>query len=113
MDIKSPFKENMLGLIQKEKLDILGEKSVQIFIVTKACSTRMTQDYDYGVQTHNNCNNFVVFSLLCSYYVNDIIKKLQFHLLVVIILFKTEFGHAQKTVPKIGKLVLKTACFNP
>ena len=52
MDTKSPFKENMLGLIQKEKLDILGEKSVQIFIVTKACSTRMTQDYDYGVQTY-------------------------------------------------------------
>ena len=46
----------------------------------------MTQDYDYGVQTRNNCNNFVVFSLLCSYYVNDIIKKLEFHLLIVIIL---------------------------
>ena len=73
----------------------------------------MTQDYDYGVQTHNNCNHFVVFSLLCSYYVNDIIKKLEFHLLIVIILFKTEFEHAQKTVPKIGKPVLKTACINP
>ena len=55
----------------------------------------MTQDYDYEVQTSNNCNNFVVFSLLCSYYVNDIDKKLEFHLRVVIILFKTEFGHAQ------------------
>ena len=55
----------------------------------------MTQDYDYGNQTSNNCNNFVVFSLLCSYYVNSIIKKLEFHLLVVIILFKTEFERAQ------------------
>ena len=52
MDIESPFKENMQGLIQKEKLDIFSEKSAQIFIVTKACSTRMTQDYDYGVQTY-------------------------------------------------------------
>ena len=73
----------------------------------------MTQDYDYGNQTSNNCNNFVVFSLLCSYYVNSIIKKLEFHLLVVIILFKTEFERAQISVPKIGKSVLKRACINP
>ena len=73
----------------------------------------MTQDYDYGNQTSNNCNNFVVFSLLCSYYVNSIIKKLEFHLLVVIILFETEFERAQISVPKIGKSVLKRACINP
>ena len=74
----------------------------------------MTPGYDYGVQTSNNCNNFVFFSLLCSYYVNDIIKKLELHLLVVTILFKTtEFGHAQISVPKIGKPMPKTACFSP
>ena len=56
---------------------------------------------------------FFFFSLLCSYYVNDIIKKLELHLLVVIILFKTEFGHAQISVPKIGKPMPKTACFSP
>ena len=72
----------------------------------------MTQVYDYEVQTSDNCNNFVVFSLLCSYYVNDIDKKLEFHLRVVIILFKTEFGHAQISVPKIGKPVPKTTCIN-
>ena len=54
--------------------------------------------------THYNC--FVVFSLLCSYYVTNIIKKLELRLLVVIILFKIEFGYAQINVPKI-------ACINP
>ena len=72
----------------------------------------MTPDYDYAVQTSNNCNNFVVFPLLCSYYVNDI-KKLELHLLVVIILFKMEFGHVQIGVPKIGEPMTKTACINP
>ena len=72
----------------------------------------MTPDYDYGVQTSNNCDNFVVFSLLCSYYVSDI-KKLELHLLVVIILFKMEFRHVQIGVPKIGKPMMKTACINP
>ena len=36
----------------------------------------------------------IFFSLLCSYYVTDI-KKLELHLLVVIILFMLEFGYAQ------------------
>ena len=40
-------------------------------------------------------------------------KKQELHLLVVIILFKTEFGHAQNSVTKIGKPKLKTACINP
>ena len=40
-------------------------------------------------------------------------KKQELHLLVVIILFKTEFGHAQISVPKIGKPMPKTACFSP
>ena len=42
-----------------------------------------------------NYNYFVVFLLLCLRYVADMIKKLEFCLLVVIILFQIEFGHAQ------------------
>ena len=38
------------GLIQKEK-DIDGEKNAQISIVAKKTNTKMTQDYDYGIQT--------------------------------------------------------------
>ena len=40
------------------------------------------------------------------------IKKLKLRLLVVIILFKIEVGHAQISVPKIGKPMSKTACIN-
>ena len=56
---------------------------------------------------HYNC--FVVFLLLCSYYVTDMIKKnWNWYLLVVKVLFKTEFGHAQISLPKIGKPIPKT-----
>ena len=41
------------------------------------------------------------------------IRKLELCLLVVIILFKIEFGHVQVNVPKVSKLMLKTACTNP
>ena len=45
-------------------------------------------------------NYFDVFSLLCFYYVIDMIKKLELRLLLVIILFKIEFGNAQIIAPK-------------
>ena len=60
-----------------------------------------------------HCNHFNVFSLLCSYYVIDMIKKLELGLLVVIILFKIEFGYAQISVSEIGTPMSKTACINP
>ena len=41
------------------------------------------------------------------------IKKLELHLLVVIIVFKIEFGQTQINVHKISKLMQKTACINP
>ena len=53
------------------------------------------------------------FIILCSYYVIDMIKKLELHLLVDRILFKIELGHIQISVPKIGTPMLKTACINP
>ena len=60
-----------------------------------------------------HCNYVNVFSLLCSYYVIDMIKKLELGLLVVIILFKIEFGYAQISVSEIGTPMSKTACINP
>ena len=57
--------------------------------------------------------HFGVFSFLCSYYGIDMIKKLELHLLVGMILFKTEFGHVQISVPKIGTLMSKTVCTTP
>ena len=41
------------------------------------------------------------------------IKKLELCLLVVIILFKIEFGYAQISVSEIGTPMSKTACINP
>ena len=38
------------------------------------------------------------------------IQKLEFHLLVVIILQNIEFGHTKINVPKIGNTMPKTAC---
>ena len=58
-------------------------------------------------------NYFVIFSLLCSCHVTDMLKKLELRLLVVIILFKMKFGHTQISVPKIGKPIRKIACVNP
>ena len=50
-------------------------------------------------------NYFDVF-LLCSYYVIDMIKKLE-------LCFKIGFGHVQISMPKISTIMLKIACINP
>ena len=101
------------GLIQKEKVDIDGEKSAQISIVAKKTVTqRWLKIMIMESKQATNYNYFVVFVLSCSYYVTDIIK-LELCLLVVIILFKIEFGHTQISVPKIGTPMSKTASINP
>ena len=54
-------------------------------------------------------NHFIAFSLLCPYFITDMIKNLELRLLVL----RIEFGHAQISVPKISALVSKAACINP
>ena len=54
-----------------------------------------------------------IFSLLCSDYVTDLIKKLELCSAVVTILLKIRFGQNQISVPKSGIPTLKTACINP
>ena len=56
---------------------------------------------------------FFIFSLLCSYYVGDLIYKPELRLMVVLVSLKIKFGHAEISVPKMGKPMLKTACINP
>ena len=56
---------------------------------------------------------FIIFSLLCSHYVTDLIKKLEMHLMVVSVFLKIKFRQAQISVPKMGILMLKTDCINP
>ena len=72
----------------------------------------MTTDYDYGPKQATHYNQFI-FLLLCSCYATDMIKKLELLLLVVIILFKIEFGHTQISVSIISQPMLKTVCMNP
>ena len=102
------------GLKQKEKADIVGEKNAKIGIVAiKTVTQRWLQVMLMEPKQATHCNYFNVFSLLCSYYVIDMIKKLELGLLVVIILFKIEFGYAQISVSEIGTPMSKTACINP
>ena len=79
--------DGIQGLMQKEKVDIDGEKSAQNSIVAKKTNINVTPDYDYGAQTSYILKLFC-FLLLCSYCVTDMIKKLELCLLLVIILFK-------------------------
>ena len=58
----------------------------------------------------------VIFSLLCSNYVVDLIsnwKKLELHLMVVSVLLKAKFTHTQISVAKISILMSKTALSTP
>ena len=56
---------------------------------------------------------FIIFPLLCSHYVIDLIKKLETRLMVVTIFLKIKFKHGQISVPKIGISMSKTAYINP
>lgn len=73
----------------------------------------MTQNYYYGLQTSYTLHSSFAI-LLYSYYVNDMIKKIEIVLLAVLILLnKTVFGYAQISVPKISIPISKTVCVNP
>ena len=73
----------------------------------------MTQYYQQGVQINYTVHFFVIFFLLCSHYVADLLKKLEWCLMVVSVLLKNNFGQAQISVPKIGIPMSKTVCINP
>ena len=97
---------------RKKKVGIDGEKSAQISIAAKTVTKRWLQIMIMEPKQATHYNYFDVFSLLCSHYVIDMIKKLELHLLVDIISLKIEFGHIRISVPKIGTPMLKTACIN-
>ena len=58
-------------------------------------------------------HSFLILLLLCSHYVADLMKKLELCLMVVSVLLKIKFGHAQISVPKISIPMSKTTCINP
>ena len=57
--------------------------------------------------------SFLFFSLLCSYYVINMIKNLELHTLIVLIWLKIVFMLAQISVPEISIPTLKAAYINP
>ena len=69
----------------------------------------MTQFYHQRVQP----NNTLIFFLFSRYYIADLIKKLEWRLMIVSVLLEIKFEHAQVSVPKIGLRMSKTACINP
>ena len=76
------------GLMQKEKVDIDNEEGAQISNVAKKTLAQRLWSPNKLFMTI-----IFFFLLLCLCYVTDMIKILELGLLVITILFKTEFGH--------------------
>ena len=73
----------------------------------------MTWYYHWRVETNYTLHLFFIFSVLCSHYVADFMKKLELCLMVISILLLIKFVPTQISVPKIGIRMSKTACINP
>ena len=95
--------------MQKEKLHIDCEKDAQISILANKIATQWW--LNIIKMSKQTLHLFLIFLLLCSHYVSDLIKKLE--LLIMVVLLRVKFGHAHISVPKIGVPMSKTACINP
>ena len=73
----------------------------------------MNRYYHLGVQKNHTLYLFFIFSLLCSPYIADLIKKLELHIMVVSILLKIKCGQAQICVPKLVYWCQKQPVPNP
>ena len=73
----------------------------------------MTPDYDYGELTSYMLHLFFIFSLLCSYYITNMIKKMELCFLVVLPKIKIKFEYAQISVPQSIMSLLETASSTP
>ena len=102
------------GLIRKEKAHINCEKGAQINILANKISTKWWPNIiikDSKQTIHYIWFYFlVIMFILCCWFDK---KKLELRLMVVLVLLKMKFGHAQISVPKIGIPMSKTACINP
>ena len=89
------------GLIQKEKVHIDCEEGAQISIFTNKIAIQWWPNIIMKESKQTNIT-FIIFSLLCSHYVADLIKKLEMLLMVVPVFLKIKFRQAQISVTKIG-----------
>ena len=101
------------GLIQKEKVHIICEKGAQISILANKIVTQWWPNFIIKESNQTIHWFFFIFSLLCLHYIADLIKKLEWRLMIVSVLLEIKFEHAQVSVPKIGLRMSKTACINP
>ena len=99
----------MSGLIQKVQVDIDWEKGTQISILANKIATQVRSPKELSI----HYIYFLFSRLLCSYYIADLIKKLEMCFMVVSVILKIEFGHTQISVLKIGIPMSETACINP
>ena len=97
---------NTQGLIQKKSAHRLWESFLTNKIAKQWWPNIIIKE------SKQNLHFFVIFFLLCSHYVADLLKKLKLCLMVVSVLLKNKFGHAQIRVPKISIPMSKTACIN-
>ena len=96
--------------IQKIKVDIDWEKGgTQISILANKIATQVRIPKELSI----HYIYFLFSRLLCSYYIADLIKKLEMCFIVVSVILTIEFGHTQISVPKIGIPMSETACINP
>ena len=100
------------GFIQKERVHTDCEKDAQNNISADQIATQWWPDIITEELKHT-LHLFFFFSVLCSHYVADFMKRLELCLMVVSVLLKTKFVSTQISVPKIGIPMSKTACINP
>ena len=91
-------------VIQKEKVDIDGEKGAQTIMTTNKI---VTQELPYIMIIDSRR---VIACICFRYYVHITVC---YWLLIVLILLKMEFGHAQISMPKSGISMSKRAYDNP
>ena len=86
------MEETLQGLIQNEKEHIDCEKGAQISIFTNKIATSDDSILPLRSPNELTLHLVIIFSLLCSHYVIDLIKKLETRFLVVSIFLKIKFG---------------------
>ena len=94
-------------LIQKEKVDINGQKGAKISFVVKKIVTQAWSE----IMIVKIC---FLFSHCCVYMMLLIwSKSWNYVYWSLLLLIRIKFGHAQNSVSKIIILMFKTTCINP
>ena len=96
------FSGPIQGLIQKEKVDIDWAKGAQTSMLANKIATQWCPNTIIKESKKNyTLYLFFIFSSLCSYYVTDLIKKLELHITVVFLFWlRLSLGTSKLVCPK-------------